>query len=162
MAEKDSYQKLIDHHKKWIFGSPGPELLHELFETIFTPDEAEFLSKIPFIPYKANYLSKKLKITIEELVEKNTQLLRESISIRKEQQFIIDNGITGYNNKILNEYKLKEKACPKEQIYSVIRQDKSLRFPHRKILNYLTEQYDYHKSEFTEVHFSKIVKECRL
>ena len=49
MSEKDSYQKLIDHHKKWIFGSPGPELLRELFETIFTLEEAEFLSKIPFI-----------------------------------------------------------------------------------------------------------------
>ncbi len=86
MSENDSYQKLIDHHKKWIFGSPGPELLHEVFELMFTPNEAEFLSKIPFngngIGYKANYLSKKLKIPIDELIEKLDDFARRGVVYR--------------------------------------------------------------------------------
>jgi len=44
----------------------------------------------------------------------------------------------------------------------LIRQDKSLRYPHRKILDFLIEQYDYQKGKFREIHFSRIVKECRL
>ena len=85
MAGKDSYQKLIDHHKKWIFGSPGPELLHELFEVLFTPEEAELLSKIPFLPYKTNYLSKKLKIPVEELTEKLDDFARRGVAYRYQE-----------------------------------------------------------------------------
>jgi predicted transcriptional regulator len=35
-------------------------------------------------------------------------------------------------------------------------------YPHKKILDFLIEQYDYEKDNFKKVHFSKIVKECRI
>jgi len=85
MAEKDSYQKLIDHHNKWVFGAPGPNLLRELFEIIFTPEEAELLSKIPFMPYKANYLSKKLKIPVEELTKKLDDFAQRGVVFRYQE-----------------------------------------------------------------------------
>lgn len=36
------------------------------------------------------------------------------------------------------------------------------RFPHRKILEYLAQQYDYGEKAYVEVNMSRIVKECRL
>jgi hypothetical protein len=40
--------------------------------------------------------------------------------------------------------------------------DKELRHPHIKILNYLSDQFDMQTGKFEEVNFSKIVKECRV
>jgi len=43
-----------------------------------------------------------------------------------------------------------------------IRNDKDLRFPHRKILEFLLGQYDFEKKEWREVNFSRIVREARI
>lgn len=37
-----------------------------------------------------------------------------------------------------------------------------LKHHHKKILQYLWQQYDYEKGEYREVHFSALVKECKL
>lgn len=87
--------------------------------------------------------------SIENLLKQN---------INPEQQLLINHGISGFKEKILTEHKV----LPPEKLNSKIRKDKSLRFPHRKILEYLSEQYDYQSNEFHEVHFSKIVQKCRL
>lgn len=43
-----------------------------------------------------------------------------------------------------------------------IRADKTLRFPHRKILDFLLGEYDSAKDEFNEIHFSRLVKASRV
>ena len=55
-----------------------------------------------------------------------------------------------------------EKSRLKEKLLSTFRKDPTLRYPNRKILDFLIEQYDYQEGKFREVHFSRIVKECRL
>ena len=43
-----------------------------------------------------------------------------------------------------------------------IRNDKDLRFPHRKILDFLLDQFDFSKNEFKRIQFSKLVKGARV
>lgn len=89
MSEKDPYQKLIERHEKFLFGAPGLELLYELFEVLFTPEDAELLSKIPFMPYKAKYLSKKMKIPVEELTEKLDDFARRGVVFRFQEGNVV-------------------------------------------------------------------------
>ena len=48
------------------------------------------------------------------------------------------------------------------QFSEVIRTDKELGFPHRKILDCLLGKYDPAKDDFTEIHFSRLVPEARI
>lgn len=100
--------------------------------------------------------------SIELLVHKSTEMLKETLTISKQHQFLIANGINGYKQKIIRDFKIKEKSTPKEALYQKIRHDMSLRHPHRKILHFLIKQFDYQAGVFREAFFSQIVKECRL
>lgn len=100
--------------------------------------------------------------SIKVILIKNAEMLKESLSIGREHYFLINNGIEGYKRKISNGFNAKEKTLIKEKLFEMIRKDNTLRHPHRKIMNFLIEQYDYGQGKFREVHFSRIVKECRL
>ncbi|MFX1453071.1 MAG: hypothetical protein ACFFCM_19710 [Promethearchaeota archaeon] len=100
--------------------------------------------------------------SIKAILIKNAEMLKESLSIGREHQFLINHGIEGYKRKISNGFNSKERTLIKEKIFELIRKDNTLRHPHRKIMNFLIEQYDYGQDKFGEVHFSRIVKECRL
>jgi len=65
-------------------------------------------------------------------------------------------------SKIFKEHNLDEASRIKNQVLSKIQCDIGLKYPHRKILDFLLSQYDYSTGKFKEIHFSKIVKECRL
>ncbi|MFB0561375.1 MAG: hypothetical protein ACETWM_09210, partial [Candidatus Lokiarchaeia archaeon] len=52
-STKKEYMKLIGHLRNWIFDLPDSKFLLPMFELRFTPEEAEFLSKIPFLPHTA-------------------------------------------------------------------------------------------------------------
>ena len=68
----------------------------------------------------------------------------------------------------LNAYKEKcfKEAGAQKTIYDTwirtIFSDTDLSHPHRKILEYLLQQYDHETQSFKEVHFSKIVREARI
>lgn len=100
--------------------------------------------------------------SIESIIQNNSQLIEKSLNILNEYNFLFSHGINGYREELLKKYNLKEGFNKKEKIYSQIRNDNSLRYPHKKIMEFLIEQYDYGKDRFKEVHFSKIVKECRI
>lgn len=85
---------------------------------------------------------------------------KENPYIMNELVFLLNHGIEGFKNKILKEADKKEDI--KEKLYSLIQQDKSLRFPHRKIMVCLIENYDYTKKEFKEINFSRLVKEAKI
>ena len=40
--------------------------------------------------------------------------------------------------------------------------DQSLRYPHRKIVEYLLTQYDHQRQQYIEIHFSELVRKARL
>jgi len=95
---------------------------------------------------------------IEAMMHENTKKLTESLDISREHQFLITNGINGYKKRIIGDFK----SSPQERLYSKIRTDRTLRHPHRKILDFLIDRYDPVQGVFQEVHFSRIVRECRL
>ena len=54
----ESYYKLIEHFREWIFGLPDSEELVPLLKYRITPEEAELMPKLPFLTQKFYKLSK--------------------------------------------------------------------------------------------------------
>ena len=84
MTNIDSYQKLIDHLGEWLFGIPESEYLLPLLKLRFTPEEAELLSQIPYLPHTAEQLSKKLNVPVAELKVKLEDFAKRGIVNRAE------------------------------------------------------------------------------
>ena len=84
MASEDSYTKLIAHFREWIFGLPDGEEILTLLKWRITPDEAELLSKLPFLAHTPKQLSERLDIPVEELTEKLEALSKKGLIFRVE------------------------------------------------------------------------------
>ncbi len=63
---------------------PESDYLLPILELRFTPEEAVFLAKIPFLPHSVDQLSEKLKIPIDELERKLDELARKGAIYRVE------------------------------------------------------------------------------
>ena len=87
---------------------------------------------------------------------------RQSLEILNAQDQLTKFGLDGFRERIIKEHQEKDSAGFKEYLSEIIMNDKELRHPHIKILNYLADQYDFKTGEFLHVHFSKIVSECRI
>ncbi|MHA1605335.1 MAG: 4Fe-4S binding protein [Candidatus Freyarchaeota archaeon] len=83
-SKREAYLKLVEHLRGWIFGMPDSEYLMPMLELRFTPEEAEFLSQIPFLPHTAEELSERLGIPLEEIREKLDEFARRGIVTRME------------------------------------------------------------------------------
>jgi len=84
MSNNKIYNDLIDHLRNWIFGLPESKYLLPLFELRFTPEEAEFLSKIPFLPHTAEDLSDRLETPVVELTRRLDDLAQKGMIFRVE------------------------------------------------------------------------------
>jgi len=84
MATDDVYIKLIDHFREWIFGMPDGEELLPLLKWRITPDEADLLSKMPFLTHTPEQLSEKIDIPVEELIERLEVLSKKGLVFRVE------------------------------------------------------------------------------
>jgi len=71
-------------------------------------------------------------------------------------------GLEGLKSRILESENKRRTFDPQSFIIGVVQKNPELRFPHRKILEFLAGQYDYEKKQFKEVMFSTLVKECKL
>jgi len=70
MSDNDSYEKYLKHLNKSPIATPINETLIEMVKKRVTPEEAEFLSKLPFRGTTPRKISKKLGIPLDELIEK--------------------------------------------------------------------------------------------
>ncbi|MFB0562902.1 MAG: indolepyruvate ferredoxin oxidoreductase subunit alpha, partial [Candidatus Lokiarchaeia archaeon] len=70
--------------RNWIFDLPDSKFLLPMFELRFTPEEAEFLSKIPFLPHTAEQLSEKLDMPVDKVTEKLDEFARKGVLTRVE------------------------------------------------------------------------------
>jgi electron transport complex protein RnfB len=77
MKDDKPYKSLIDRSRTWIFGLPESELLLPLFETRFTPEEATFLSRLPYMPHTLKELEKRLSCPEDELKAKIDPMVRK-------------------------------------------------------------------------------------
>ena len=84
MSEDEVYNRLINHYREWIFGMPDSEELLPLLKWRITPDEADLLSKMPFLTHTPEQLSERLNIPVKELTEKLETLSKKGLIFRIE------------------------------------------------------------------------------
>ena len=84
LSEDTQYNELIEHLRNWIIRLPESEHLMPLLKLRFTPKEAQFLAKIPFIGHTAEQLSAKLEMPIKKLRKKLDKFTRNGILFRSE------------------------------------------------------------------------------
>ena len=84
------------------------------------------------------------------------------IEEREEYDLVIKHGLEGYKERVKRSITTGQRFDPITWIAGILQKEPELRFPHRKILEYLSRQYDYEKKAFKEVNYSTIVRECRL
>jgi NAD-dependent dihydropyrimidine dehydrogenase PreA subunit len=85
MSEDTYYKDLIEHLRNWILRLPDSEHLMPMLKLRFNPEEAKFLSKIPFLGNTAEHLSSKLDIPVKKLTKKLDELAKSGIIFRIER-----------------------------------------------------------------------------
>ena len=99
---------------------------------------------------------------IEKTISEKLDPVERYIEKKNEYDYVLKYGLEGFRERIIKSSKKNNENDTQEWLIHIIQRNPSLRFPHRKILEYLSKQYDYEKKRFKEVNFSTIVKECRL
>lgn len=99
---------------------------------------------------------------IEENLSESIEPIRRHLEERYECNYVVRYGLEGFRERVVRLYSEKRAFNPQAWLFQVIQKNPELRFPHRKILEYLSRQYDYEKKEFREVNLSAIVRQCRL
>lgn len=94
------------------------------------------------------------RILTEGLTAMNTRLNSAAPVIG-----LFNDGLEAYRTRLLHENRL---GRIRQELLARISTDRTLRFPHRKILDFLLGEYDYNREQFTEVTFSRLVRECRV
>lgn len=99
---------------------------------------------------------------IERSIREGLQRIEQQLSRGSETFAFYSEALGQYRNRILKEQgeefqrgiidRLREKFCL----------DKELRYPHRKILDFLLSRYDFQTGHFQEVIFSELVDGARV
>ena len=70
MDKEKAYTRFIDHMQSFLIGLPESEVLMPLLEARLTPEEADFLADLPFLPFTIEQLAEKFETPVDELSEK--------------------------------------------------------------------------------------------
>jgi ferredoxin len=84
LSEDTQYNDLIEHFRNWIIQFPESEQMMPLLKLRFKPEEAKFLSKIPFLGHTAEQLSATFDIPVKKLIKKLDKFAKEGIIFRSE------------------------------------------------------------------------------
>jgi Na+-translocating ferredoxin:NAD+ oxidoreductase subunit B len=79
MCEQNVYEQLIGRLRTWLFDLPDSELLMPLMELRFSREEAEFLSRFPFVPSLLDQVAERMKISESELLHQMQPMLRKGL-----------------------------------------------------------------------------------
>ena len=99
---------------------------------------------------------------IEKKLAEMISIQTESLEVLNFQNRLALHGLEGYKARLMQDERCKDLSGFRESLFERVRNDRELRHPHTKILNHLAGQYDFNRNLFAEVHFSRIVKECRI
>jgi NAD-dependent dihydropyrimidine dehydrogenase PreA subunit len=86
MSERNPYRRYIEHMKTWLFGLPDSEAVLPLVEERMTPDEANFLTDLPFMPHTIEQLADKLNIPADELMARLDPLAERGLVFRHQSE----------------------------------------------------------------------------
>lgn len=95
---------------------------------------------------------------LEESLVGTLRDIQQRLSSGQEVIQVFSDGLQAYKKRCIGE--VHSGSHPR--IIERIRQDRQLRFPHRKIVETLLSQYDFKEQGFTELHFSRLVREARV
>ena len=79
MVPNNPHEKLIARYRSYIFGLPDSEWLMPLMTLRYTVDEAEFLSRMPFMPHTMEQLVEKLRMPSDELLARMAPLVAQGM-----------------------------------------------------------------------------------
>jgi ferredoxin len=79
MSEEKGYENLIDHIRDFLFGLPESDLLMPIIKLRFSKEEAEFLSKFPYIPHTIEQLSDRYGISTTRLEDKMRPMIKKGM-----------------------------------------------------------------------------------
>lgn len=101
-------------------------------------------------------------IRLEHALVEGFRHVEEKLSPGQETFQLFSDGLRAYKDRLLKEAHVSDSYITLRQLTERIRTDKELRFPHKKILDFLLGEFDPLKSEFREVHFLKLAREARI
>jgi len=101
-------------------------------------------------------------VSIEHALTVGFNLVEEELAARQDVFEFFSEGLKAYKQSLFSDAGISESKKVLGRWLENIRVDQDLRFPHRKILDFLLGQYDFTTNEFKEAHFSRIVKEARV
>ncbi len=94
MTDKESYAKLIERFRTWLFELPDSELLLPMLELRFTPDEARFLSSLPFMPHSMDQLVARLEVSEDQLLSTMQPLMKKGFIMEVEGKSAVRYSLT--------------------------------------------------------------------
>ena len=97
-----------------------------------------------------------------ETIDDQIKELKQQVDEQNKFSDVIKYGLEGYKYKIIKTYAENAIVNPQNKINEKIKKDPDIRYPHRKILEFLSQKYDHEKSTFKEANFSTIVNECKI
>lgn len=99
---------------------------------------------------------------IDRRFDELMSIQKESLALLNFQNQLAMHGIEGIKERLVQDIQGSDASRFRERISDIVRNDSELRYPHTKILDYLAGLFDFDKNHFKEVHFSKLVRECRI
>ena len=101
-------------------------------------------------------------IGIENTLAEGLKQIEEKINLGQEGFQFINDGLKAYKERNLKKLQISISDASTMELSAKIRADKELKFPHRKILDFLLGQFDFNTSKFKEIHYSKLIRECHI
>jgi electron transport complex protein RnfB len=84
--DKKAYEQFIKHMHRFLIGLPDSKVLLPLLTRRISPEEADFLKEIPFLPHSIEELAQKFKIAATELSAKLDPLAERGLVFRHESK----------------------------------------------------------------------------
>lgn len=101
-------------------------------------------------------------MNLEQTLSQKFRVIEDKLNQGQETFFIINEGLKAYGERKLKDLQLSSTTSTLNKLYENIRNDKELRFSHRKILEFLLGQYDFEKKQFKEINFNRLVDGARV
>lgn len=100
--------------------------------------------------------------SFEALMKERLDRIEARIASNSEPADFFSEALKAYRGKVNAEFESEKKRSKLDRLSEIFRRDAMLRYPHRKILDFLLSQYDFRTESFKEVHFSRLVRESRI
>ena len=99
---------------------------------------------------------------IETAFTKRLARIEDQLSAGETLFGVFSDGMWLHKERLLRELGFSAARRAFDEFQSRIRADKTLRFPHRKILDVLMDQYDHAGGRFKWINFSRLVQDSRV